>query len=54
MIQGVGSVKNVAKVDVYVKHEDCEYNLKELIKLVKNESLLRPLVKKVLGKWSFL
>ena len=53
-VQGVGSVKNVAKVDVYVKHESCESSLKDLIRQLKNESSVRPLVKQTLGKWSFL
>ena len=37
-VQGVGAVKNVAKIDVYVKHEHCEFSLKDLIKHLKNDS----------------
>ncbi len=50
----MGSVKNVAKIDVYVKDEHCEVSLREIIKHLKSESLKRPIVKSTLGKWSFL
>ena len=31
-VQGVGSIKQVGGLDVYVKHEHCEESLKELFK----------------------
>ena len=53
-VQGVGSVKNVNKLDVYVKSEHCEVSLREIIKHIKSDSEKIPLVKNILGKWSFL
>ena len=37
-VQGVGSIKQVGGLDVYVKHEHCEESLKELFKYVKVDS----------------
>ena len=34
-VQGVGSIKQVGGLDVYVKHEHCEESLKELFKQIK-------------------
>lgn len=38
IIQGVGSVKNVQSLDVYVKDEHCESSLKDLIRQMKLDS----------------
>ena len=38
IIQGVGSVKNVQSLDVYVKDENCESSLKDLIRQMKMDS----------------
>ena len=34
-VQGVGSIKQVGGIDVFVKHEHCEESLKELFKYIK-------------------
>ena len=54
IIQGVGSVKNVQSLDVYVKDENCESSLKDLIRQMKLDSPKQPIAKQILGKWSFL
>jgi len=37
-VQGVGSIKQVGGIDVFVKHEHCEESLKELFKYIKFDS----------------
>ena len=54
IIQGVGSVKNVQSLDVYVKDEHCESSLKDLIRQIKLDNPKWPIAKQILGKWSFL
>ena len=44
-VQGVGSIKQVGGLDVYVKHEHCEESLKELFKYVKVDSQREPFVR---------
>jgi len=54
-IQGVGSIKNVQGLEVYVKNEHCEEAIRELSKLLKQESLSKmPMIKHILGAWKFL
>ena len=53
-VQGVGSIKQVGGLDVYVKHEHCEESLKELFKYVKVDSQREPFVRQTLGEWAFL
>ena len=44
-VQGVGSIKQVGGIDVYVKHEHCEESLKELFKYLKFDSQREPFVR---------
>jgi hypothetical protein len=53
-IQGVGAIKSIGGIDVYVKSEHCEESIRELIKHLKNESPKNPIIKHILGQWSFL
>jgi hypothetical protein len=53
-VQGVGSIKQVGGLDVYVKHEHCEESLKELFKYLKFDSPKEPFVRTKLGSWNFL
>lgn len=53
-IQGVGSIKSIGGIDVYVKSEHCEESVRQLIKLLKGESTKNPIIKHILGKWGFL
>jgi hypothetical protein len=52
--KGVGSVKSIGGVDVYVKSEHCESSLKQLIKHLRTDSPKFPIIKEILGKWSFI
>jgi hypothetical protein len=40
LVQGVGSIKSVNGIDVYVKADHCEESIKELIKLLKFDDSL--------------
>ena len=53
-VQGVGSIKSVGGVDVYVKSAACEDHLRSLIHHLKFDSEKRPAVKQLLGTWCFL
>ena len=53
-VQGVGSIKQVGGLDVYVKHEHSEESLKELFKYLKFDSQREPFVRVTLGQWNFL
>jgi hypothetical protein len=54
LTQGVGSIKSVQGHDIYVKHAQCEYSLKDIYKQLKTESEKFPIVKLTLGDWQFL
>jgi hypothetical protein len=54
LVQNVGSVKSVGGNDVYVKSNDCELSLKEIIKRLKFDSLKRPIARLILSEWLFL
>ena len=53
-VQGVGSIKQVGGLDVYVKHQHSEESLKELFKYLKFDSQKHPFVRTTLGQWNFL
>ena len=53
-VQGVGNIKQVGGIDVYVKHEHCEESLKELQKYIKFDRQREPFVRQTLGRWNFL
>lgn len=53
-VQGVGSIKQVGGLDVYVKSEHCEESLKELFKYLKFDNQTEPFVRTTLGQWNFL
>ena len=53
-VQGVGSVKTIGGIEVYVKSQYCEESLRELIKHLKNDNAKEPLIKHTLTKWQFL
>ena len=53
-VQGVGSIKQVGGLDVYVKHQHSEESLKELFKYLKFDSQKYPFVRTTLGQWNFL
>jgi hypothetical protein len=54
LTQGVGSIKNINDFDVYVKHDQCEYSLKDIYRRLKTESERIPVIKLTLGGWQFL
>ena len=54
LTQGVGSIKNINNYDVYVKHPQCEYSLKDIVKRLKTESEKYPIFKLTLGAWNFV
>lgn len=54
LAQGVGSIKNINNFDVYVKHPQCEYSLKDIHRKLKCESEKYPIVKLTLGQWEFV
>ena len=51
-VQGVGSIKSVGGVDVYVKSDACEDHLRSLIHHLKFDE--KQSVKLLLGTWCFL
>ena len=53
-VQGVGSIKQVGGLDIYVKSEFCEESLKELFKQIKFDRQREPFVRQTLGRWNFL
>ena len=53
-VQGVGGIKSVGGMDVYVKNQYCEESIRDLIKLLKRENEKLPVVKHVLCTWKFL
>ena len=38
-VQGVGSIKQVGGLDVYVKHQHSEESMKEIFRFLRNESV---------------
>lgn len=54
LTQGVGSIKSINNFDVYVKHDQCEYSLKDIYRRLKTESEKIPIIKLTLGNWQFL
>lgn len=53
-IQGVGQVKTINGMDVYVKDKYCEASLRDIIKYLRAENPAHPVTKLTLGKWRFL
>jgi hypothetical protein len=53
-VQNVGSVKNVKGIEVFVKNEYCEENLKDINKFLRSENSEKPTIRRELGKWNFL
>jgi hypothetical protein len=53
-VQGVGSIKNINGLDVFVKDEYCEQSLKDISRFLRADSSKNPTIKKELGRWSFL
>jgi hypothetical protein len=43
--QGVGQIKSIGGIDVYVKSPHCEESIRSLIKALKGESPKTPIVK---------
>lgn len=53
-VQNVGSIKNVKGIEVFVKNEYCEENLKDINKFLRSEDPEKPSIRRELGKWNFL
>ena len=53
-IQGVGSIHEIGEKKVWAKNEHCQESIKELIKHIKNDSPVNPIVKLTLGRWNFV
>lgn len=53
--QGIGAIKKVEDYDVYVKHDQAEYGLKQILRELRlDDSSSRPFVKLMLAEWKFL
>ena len=53
-IQGVGAIKLLNGYNVYVKHKQCFPCLGNIFKQIKRDSIVHPIVKKILGEWKFV
>ena len=53
-IQGVGSVKNIDNMDVYIKGQFCEEALRDLHKYIRRDNPELCLIRSELAQWNFL
>lgn len=53
-VQGVGSVKDVKGIEIFVKNKYCEESLKDIHKFLRNENPLKPIIRRELAKWNFI
>ena len=53
-IQGVGAIKMMNGYNVYVKNKQCYPCLGNIFKQIKRDSIVHPIVKKILGEWKFV
>ena len=53
-IQGVGAIKLMNGYNVYVKNKQCYPCLGNIYKHIKRDSVVHPIVKKILGEWKFV
>jgi len=53
-IQGVGSIQEIAEKKVWAKSDYCQESIKDIIKHIKGDSPVNPIVKLTLGRWNFV
>ena len=53
-VQGLGSVREINGLSIYVKGPHCEDSLKDLIKICKRDDVDNPAARTQLGKWHIL
>ncbi|CAI2382058.1 unnamed protein product [Moneuplotes crassus] len=53
-VQNVGKFKKIQDIDVFVKGDHCEENLKDISRFLRNDNPHDPVIRKMLNSWDFL
>ena len=53
-VQGLGGVKKFNTLEIYIKSQDCEESLKELVRILKRDDPDHPFARLELSKWNIL
>lgn len=53
-VQGLGGIKEINNLEIYVKNAHCEESLKELIRILKKDDPDNPFARIELSKWNIL